>query len=281
MTARIIDGKEIAKKLRYELAQKIDKEPVHPRLAVIWAGDNEASQIYVRNKQKAAQEVGIDCELFHFDKEVAESDIIALIHRLNHDQLVHGIIVQLPLPEHLNSKNILETIQADKDVDAFKMVMTGALWQNRASWTSATPEGVLYLLKTVISDLSGMHAVVIGRSDIVGKPMSGLLLNEDCTVTITHSKTKNLPEIVKTADIVVAACGQPKMVKKEWIKAGAVVIDVGITKVDGVLYGDVDFEEVKNVAGAITPVPGGVGPMTVAMLLKNTYTAYLKQKNSL
>lgn len=281
MTAQIIDGKGIAKRLRDDLAQKISQEASHPKLAVVWVGNDDASRIYVNNKQKAAQEVGIECELFHFDNGVSEQEVLGLIERLNADKTVNGIIVQLPLPAHLNSKVILEAINADKDVDAFKMIMTGALWQNRASWTSATPEGVLYLLKTVISDLSGLHAVVIGRSDIVGKPMAGLLLSENCTVTIAHSKTKNLSEVVKFADIVVAACGQPKIVKKEWIKAGAVVIDVGITKVDGRLCGDVDFENVKEVAGAITPVPGGVGPMTVVMLLQNTYTAYLKQKNSL
>ena len=281
MTAQIIDGKNIAKQFRIELSQKIAQCSLPPKLAVIWVGDNEASRLYVKNKQKAALEVGINCEIFHFDADVREGEILTLIERLNMDQAVNGIIVQLPLPLHIDSRRILEAVRADKDVDAFKSCMMGALWLNREPWASATPQGVLYLLKTILSDLSGLHVVVIGRSQIVGKPMAALMLNEDCTVTITHSKTKNLSEIVKTADIVIAACGQPKMVKKEWIKEGAVVIDVGITKVDGQLLGDVDFDEVKEVARAITPVPGGVGPMTVAMLLQNTFAAYLKQKDSL
>lgn len=281
MTAQIIDGKAAAQHLKDELAAEIKKQAAHPKLAVVLVGHNEASEIYVRNKQKAAQETGIDCEIFRLSEDIRESDVLTLIERLNMDNGVHGIIVQLPLPSHLNESHILEGVRKDKDVDAFKQIMSGALWQNKAPWASATPQGVLYLIKTVMSDLSGKHAVVIGRSNIVGKPMAALLLNEDCTVTMTHSKTVNLPDIVKTADIVVCACGCPKLVKKEWIKSGAVVIDVGITKVDGHLFGDVDFENVKDVAGAITPVPGGVGPMTVAMLLKNTYTAYLKQTDRL
>ena len=188
-------------------------------------------------------------------------------------------IIQLPLPKNFNEQQILEAISQDKDVDAFKKSMTGALWQNSAQWASATPQGVLYLLKTIEPNLCGKNAVVIGRSNIVGKPMAALLLNEDCTVTIAHSKTIALAEIVRMADIVVAACGCPKLIKKEWIKKGAIVIDVGISRVDGKLLGDVDFDEVVDVASAITPVPGGVGPMTVYMLLENTYKAYLKQKN--
>lgn len=281
MVAQIIDGKRIAAQLRCELAAKIVKIGVNPKLAVIWVGDNEASAVYVRHKEKAAQEIGIDCEVFHFNADVQESEILVLIDKLNRDEEVNGIIVQLPLPTSFNTTRILESVRVEKDVDAFKQLMSGALWQNSAPWASATPQGVLYLLKTVIRDLSGKHAVVIGRSNIVGKPMAALLLNENCTVTIAHSKTKELSSLVKTADIVVAACGQPRLVKKDWVKEGAIVIDVGITRVDGQLVGDVDFEEVKQVASAITPVPGGVGPMTIAMLLQNTYTACLKQKDSL
>ncbi len=281
MTAHIIDGKFFAKQLREELKGKISDCHAAPQLAVIWVGDNEASAVYVSSKQKAAQEVGIACELFHFSADASEADVLTLIERLNMNREVNGIIVQLPLPKHFHERHILEAIRTDKDVDAFKQVMSGALWQNSAPWASATPQGVLKLIKTVLSDLTGKHAIVIGRSNIVGKPMAALLLSEDCTVTIAHSKTVDLPTLVQKADIVVAACGQPRLVKKEWIKPGAVVIDVGITKVDGHLVGDVDFDGVKEVAAALTPVPGGVGPMTVAMLLQNTYTAYLKQKDSL
>lgn len=281
MSAKVIDGKEIARQLRTRLTEAIRQKHISPKLAVIWIGENEASRVYVRNKQKAAQESGFKCDVFHFPDSICESDILALIERLNADKTVNGIIVQLPLPSSFNECRVLETVCQDKDIDAFKQSMSGALWQNRSLWASATPEGVVYLLKQTLPQLSGKHAVVIGRSNIVGKPMAALLLNEDCTVTITHSKTLNLSEIVRQADIVVAACGCPKLVKRDWIKPGAVVIDVGITKVDGQLVGDVDFDEVKEVASAITPVPGGVGPMTIAMLLQNTYTAYLKQTDSL
>ena len=281
MTAQIIDGKKIAAELRKELALKIAQDGAKPKLAVIWVGNNEASRAYVRNKQKAAEEVGIVCDVYHLAEDAETPELMMLIERLNMDRSVNGIIVQLPLPAQLHEGQILEAVRTDKDVDAFKQIMTGALWQNKAVWASATPQGIIRLLKTVCDDLSGKHAVVIGRSNIVGKPVAALLLNEDCTVTIAHSKTVDLPQLVREADIVVAACGCPKMVKADWVKKGAIVIDVGITRVDGKLCGDVDFDNVAEVADAITPVPGGVGPMTVAMLLQNTYTAYLKQIDSL
>lgn len=281
MTAQIIDGKKIAAELRKELALKIAQDGAKPKLAVIWVGNNEASRAYVRNKQKAAEEVGIVCDVYHLAEDAETPELMMLIERLNMDRLVNGIIVQLPLPAQLHEGQILEAVRTDKDVDAFKQIMTGALWQNKAVWASATPQGIIRLLKTVCDDLSGKHAVVIGRSNIVGKPVAALLLNEDCTVTIAHSKTVNLPQLVREADIVVAACGCPKMVKADWVKKGAIVIDVGITRVDGKLCGDVDFDNVAEVADAITPVPGGVGPMTVTMLLQNTYKAYLKQIDSL
>lgn len=279
MTALIIDGKKIAQQLRNDLAQEIHFNHYSPKLAVVWVGDNEASGVYVRNKQKAAQEIGIICDIHHLSVETSQQEIINLIKSLNEDESVDGIIVQLPLPEGLDSYAILETINKSKDVDAFKTVMTGELWQNKAIWSSATPEGVMYLLKSYFSDMTGKHAVVIGRSNIVGKPMAAMLLNENCTVTITHSKTVNLSDITKTADILVVACGSPKLVKKDWVKSGAVVIDVGISKVDGKLSGDVDFDEVKEIAAAISPVPGGVGPMTIAMLLKNTLEAMKRRHN--
>lgn len=281
MTAQILDGKKMALQVREELAAEIKKTGATPRLAVIWIGDNEASAIYIRNKQAAAAAVGIESEVFHLKSDICESEVITLIERLNMDDTVNGIIVQLPVSEHLNEHHILEAVRQDKDVDAFKQIMSGALWQNKAPWVSATPQGVLCLLKSFCEDLTGKHAVIIGRSNIVGKPMAALLLNEDCTVTITHSKTVDLQDIVKKADIVVAACGVPHLVKGDWIKSGAIVIDVGISKVEGKIYGDIAFDEVIKKAAAITPVPGGVGPMTVAMLLKNTYAAYLKQKANL
>ena len=277
MMAKVIDGKQIAQSLLDDLAQDIAKEVDTVKLAVILVGNDEASQIYVRNKKLAAQKVGIECDVYCLDDKTTDAEVLTLIEKLNRDFDVHGIIVQLPLPEHLNKTRILEAIRMDKDVDAFKQIMAGALWQGKAPWVSATPAGVLYLLKTVYDNLSGLHAVVIGRSNIVGKPMAALLLQENCTVTIAHSKSVDLPDIVRTADIVVAACGCPKLVKKEWVKEGATVIDVGISKCDGKLCGDVDFDDVSTVASAITPVPGGVGPMTIAMLLKNTYSAYLEQ----
>lgn len=281
MVARIIDGKCIAKGLCDDLAKNIANLTVPPKLAVIVVGDNEASKVYVRNKQRAAQSIGMICDIYSFTTTASENEILDQINKLNRDDSVNGIIVQLPLPENINERVILEAVSLDKDVDAFKQIMSGALWHNDASWASATPQGVLFLLKTIESDLQGKHAVIIGRSNIVGKPMAALLLNEDCTVTITHSKTIGLKDIVKTADIIVAACGCPKMIKKDWIKCGAIILDVGISKVDGKLSGDVDFDDVIDVASAITPVPGGVGPMTVYMLLENTYKAYIKQKNML
>ena len=281
MTAKIIDGKKMAQDLCEKLAQEIKTQQISPKLAVIWVGDNEASAVYVRNKQQKAQEVGIVCDVYHLSSSVEKKEIIELVEKLNNDASVNGIIVQLPLPATLDEYKIIETVSSQKDVDAFGQDMVGALWKNKEIWASATPEGVIYLLKNVMSDLTGKHAVVIGRSNIVGKPMAALLLNENCTVTIAHSKTSHLSEIVKTADIVVVACGCPKLVKKDWIKEGAIIIDVGISRVDGKLCGDVDFEEVQKVASAITPVPGGVGPMTIAMLLQNTYKAYLKQNGRL
>lgn len=281
MTAKVINGKEIANNIRLELEKKIKESKCAPRLAVIWIGDNASSAIYVKNKQKVAREIGMECDVHHFPENVAEIDVINLIDSLNQNVDVNGIIVQLPIPKHLNQNKILELISTDKDVDAFKQEMVGSLWLGKSDWASATPEGVLYLLRSELSDLTGMHAVIVGRSNIVGKPLAALLLQNNCTVTIAHSKTKNLSDIVKNADIVVAACGCPKLIKKSWVKSGALVIDVGINYIDGKICGDVDFNEVKEVAKAITPVPGGVGPMTIAMLLENTYKAYLKQKDSL
>lgn len=276
MTAQIIDGKAIAQQICNKLKNKIsalnDSVPV---LAVILVGDNEASRIYVRNKKKKAEETGIDCHIIELAPGIGENALLATVDELNADPHINGIIVQLPLPPHLNEQKIISRISPDKDVDGFTPYNSGLLSYNSPhTFISATPKGVLELLKTTGVDLVGMHAVVIGRSNIVGRPMAKLLLNNDCTVTITHSHTRNLKQITQSADIVVSACGQAKMIKSDWIKEGAIVIDVGINRIDGHLCGDVDFDNVKEKASFITPVPGGVGPMTIAMLLENTYEAF-------
>ncbi len=281
MTAQIIDGKAISAQIRRQIADDIAVSKAKVKLAVVSAGDNAASQVYIRNKKNAAEQVGIACDIYQFDASVSEQELSDLILRLNQDVDVNGIIVQLPLPSHLNENKITALIAADKDVDAFGPNSVAHLWLGDQKWASATPQGVVYMLHTIFSDLSGKHAVIIGRSNIVGKPLAALLLQEDCTVTLTHSKTIDIQAVCKTADILIAACGCPQLVKKDWVKSGAVIIDVGITRVEGKLLGDVDFADVADTASYISPVPGGVGPMTVAMLLRNTYSAYLKQKSSL
>lgn len=282
MTAKVIDGKSMAQNLREELAKRVNELNKKPHLAVILVGNDEASIIYDRNKKKAAENIGMTCNIHHLPEETTEDKIIELINNLNNDSDVNGIIVQMPLPKHLNADKIVEQIRTDKDVDGFCFYNMGLLHSNnKNAFVAATPQGVLHMLQKTLGDLSGLHAVIIGRSNIVGRPLASLLLNNHCTVTVAHSKTKNLPKLTKQADIVVAACGVAKMVKKDWIKDGATVIDVGINRIDGKLCGDVDFDEVKEVAGFITPVPGGVGPMTVAMLMNNTLLAYIKQNTSL
>ena len=282
MTAKVIDGKSMAQNLREELAKRVNELNKKPHLAVILVGNDEASIIYDRNKKKAAEDIGMTCNIHHLPDETTEDKIIELINNLNNDSDVNGIIVQMPLPKHLNADKIVEQIRTDKDVDGFGFYNMGLLHSNnKNAFVAATPQGVLHMLQKTLGDLSGLHAVIIGRSNIVGRPLASLLLNNHCTVTVAHSKTKNLPELTKQADIVVAACGVAKMVKKDWIKDEATVIDVGINRIDGKLCGDVDFDEVKEVAGFITPVPGGVGPMTVAMLMNNTLLAYIKQNTSL
>lgn len=282
MTAQIIDGKTAARKLRDRLAEKIAEWQVKPYLAVILVGNDPASLIYDRNKQKAALEMGMKCDIHHLPETTTESELSALIRRLNEDREVNGILVQMPLPRHIDSSKIIETIAHEKDVDGFGPYNAGLLHENDPrAMVAATPKGILYLLQQRLGNLSGKHAVIIGRSNIVGRPLASLLLNHHCTVTVTHSKTVGLPEITQQADILVAACGCPRMVKKDWVKKGATVIDVGINRIDGKLCGDVDFEEVKEQAAHITPVPGGVGPMTIAMLLDNTCQAYLNQNNNL
>lgn len=278
--AQIIDGKAFAKELREEIAAKIALYSQKPKLAVILVGNDEASLIYDRNKQKAALSMGMDCEIFHLPEETAQSEVLALIEKLNHDEKTNGMIVQQPLPRHINPADILMKIKPEKDVDGFSPVNAGLLQaKSPDAMVAATPKGILYLIQKVCPNLSGKKAVVIGRSNIVGRPLAALLLNHDCTVTVVHSKTSDLIAETKRADIVIAACGSPKLVKSSWIKDGAILIDVGINRIDGKLCGDIDFDDVKNKAAYITPVPGGVGPMTVAMLLSNTYDAFLAQNS--
>ena len=279
MTAKIIDGKEIAANIKEELKAKIAKLKDAPKLAVILAGHDGASEIYVRNKQKAAAEVGIETVLYRFEDDVRQEVLEDLVLRLNADRTINGILIQLPLPHNVDEKKLLDMVLPVKDVDGFHPYNIGLLQNSSANCTvAATPKGVLELLKRTGMKLEGKNALVIGRSNIVGKPMAMLLLNQDCTVTIAHSKTKDLRALCQNADLVVSATGCAKMVKADWLKNGAVVIDVGMCRDEnGKLCGDVDFENAKEVASYITPVPGGVGPMTIAMLLKNTFEAYLKQ----
>jgi methylenetetrahydrofolate dehydrogenase (NADP+)/methenyltetrahydrofolate cyclohydrolase len=276
----VIDGKQLAEELRNNLKEKISKIDIKkkPGLTVILIGEDPASQIYVKNKEKFANEIGINSKVLRFDSDITEEKLKDEIKKLNLDENVHGILVQLPLPKHINQRDIIETIDPKKDVDGFHPINVGNLSSGNDAMIPCTPLGCFYLIKKVIKNLNGMNAVVIGRSNINGKPMTQLLLRENCTVTIVHSKTKNIEAICKNADLVVAAVGIANMVKADWLKKDAVVIDVGINRmeIDGKkkLVGDVDFENVKDKVKAITPVPGGVGPMTIACLLENTLKAY-------
>ena len=289
----IINGKEIAQNLRNNLKKEISKLKNKfgdvPGLAVIQVGNIAASSVYVKAKTKNAQEVEIEVIDHHLEGSVSEEELLKLINTLNNQDNVHGILVQLPLPEHMHEQTILDSIHPDKDADGFHPVNVGKLsiaaHNDENLLIPCTPYGCLIMLKDLNIDLVGKNAVVIGRSNIVGKPMAQLLIKESCTVTITHSKTKDLPGLCKNADIIIAAVGRPRMVKGEWVKEGAIVIDVGINRVeilkDGekktLLVGDVEYSEVEKKASAITPVPGGVGPMTIACLLRNTTIAF---KNS-
>jgi len=279
----IIDGKKTAEKLREDLKKKIiDLKSTFnsvPGLTVILVGDDPASKIYVKNKEKFSKEVGMNSEVIRYPKNVEESVILDKIMELNKDKKISGILVQLPLPKHISKKKVIETILPTKDVDGFHPVNVGNLSSGYDSSIPCTPLGCFLLLKKVEKNLSGKHAVIIGRSNLNGKPMAQLLLKENCTVTITHSKTKDLKEECLKADIIVAAVGKPKLVKGDWVKKNAIVIDVGINKTESGIVGDVDFDEVSKVARAITPVPGGVGPMTIACLLNNTVECF-KRANS-
>ncbi|EDZ41011.1 MAG: bifunctional methylenetetrahydrofolate dehydrogenase/methenyltetrahydrofolate cyclohydrolase FolD [Rhodobacteraceae bacterium] len=281
MSAQIIDGKAFAAKVRGQVGEHVAAlkadHGITPGLAVVLVGEDPASQVYVRSKGKMTNEVGMKSVEHKLDEATSEADLLALIEQLNNDATIHGILVQLPLPKHLDEDLVINSINPAKDVDGFHISNVGLLGTGQKSMVPCTPLGCLMMLRDHHGSLSGMDAVVIGRSNIVGKPMAQLLLGDSCTVTIAHSRTKDLPEVVGRADIVVAAVGRPEMVPGEWIKKGATVIDVGINRIerDGKikLVGDVDFASCSAVAGAITPVPGGVGPMTIACLLANTVTA--------
>lgn len=266
---KLIDGKEIAQNLREKLKNDIEKNHLCPGLAIILVGNNEASELYVHNKEKACLEIGIKSHVYHFNEANSETEIIACIEALNNDTSIHGIIVQSPLPSKFNEDYITSFISETKDVDGFGIYNMGLLATNNTQYLAATPAGIINLLETENIPLQGTHVVIIGRSKIVGRPLALALLNKDATVTITHSKTKNLKEITKTADILIVAIGHPKYIDESFVKENAVIIDVGINKLDDNLCGDVDFASVKNKVSYITPVPGGVGPMTVASLLSN------------
>ena len=295
MTATIIDGKIIAAEVRAEAQIEVKKfvelYKTNPCLAVVLVGENPASQVYVRTKSKMAKEIGMDVEDHIKDIDISEKELIDLINQLNNNDKVNGILVQLPLPDHIDSRVIIDAIDPIKDADGFHALNVGRNSIGgdllKKTFVPCTPLGCYLMLKKSIPNLAGMHAVIIGRSNIVGKPMAQLLLEESCTVTTVHSKTKDIETITRQADILVAAVGRPLMVKADWIKSGAVVIDVGINRVENpddtsktMLVGDVDYADVINKASAITPVPGGVGPMTIACLLKNTVEAAFRQKNS-
>ncbi|MBT5187570.1 MAG: bifunctional methylenetetrahydrofolate dehydrogenase/methenyltetrahydrofolate cyclohydrolase FolD, partial [Kordiimonadaceae bacterium] len=286
MTASIIDGKAFGAKIKEDVAKRVailkENYDLTPGLAVVLVGEDPASQVYVRNKNKSTKAAGMNSYEHLMNDDVSEAELIAKVKELNEDEKVHGILVQLPLPKHINEAAVIETITPEKDVDGFHVINSGLLATGGKGMVPCTPLGCMMMLKDTLGSLSGLDAVVVGRSNIVGKPMAQLLLNESCTVTIAHSRTKNLDEVVGRSDIIVAAVGVPELVKGSWIKKGATVIDVGINRIekeDGKtkLVGDVEFAAAAENAAAITPVPGGVGPMTIAVLLQNTVTAACRQ----
>ena len=274
----LLNGKEYAQEIRTEIKQEIKGCMIRPSLAVVQIGDNEASNIYIKNKEKACSEVGIYFRLFKFEDDTPELSIINKIKELNNDEYVNGIIVQLPIPEKYNEKRILNTIINSKDVDGLTDINTGRLVNGKKTLVPCTPLGIMNLLKKYEIELEGKNVTIVGRSKLVGRPLASLMLNENATVTICHSKTANLADFTKNADVVVVATGCPNLIKADMIKKGAVVVDVGINRVDDKLCGDVDFKEVSKKASYITPVPGGVGPMTIASLLSNVMTCYNNKK---
>lgn len=284
--AQVIDGKQSAAELRQTLTSTVSQlkseHDLVPGLAVVLVGDDPASQVYVRNKGKQTVEVGMQSFEHRLSAETSEADLLALIDTLNADDTVHGILVQLPLPSHIDEFKVINAVSHDKDVDGFHLMNVGRLNTDGGGVVPCTPLGCLMMLKSTLGDLTGKNAVIVGRSNIVGKPMAALLLQANCTVTIAHSRTHDLESLCKSADILVAAVGRPQMVTGSWVKPGATVIDVGINRIEEGgktrLVGDVDYESASAVAGAITPVPGGVGPMTIACLLHNTVQQAKRQK---
>lgn len=274
----LLDGKQTSKKIKEniksEVLELIDIYHIVPTLAIVKVGNDPASEIYVRNKIKAATICHINTKLIEKTIDVTMDELLSIVQSLNNDTTIHGILVQLPLPKHLNEQVIINAIDPNKDVDGFGLLNKGKLFSSITSFTPATPTGIMHLLEEYNINVEGREAVVVGRSNIVGKPMAMLLLNKNATVTIAHSKTNNLSDVTRRADILVVAVGKTKFITADMVKKGAVVIDVGINRVDDKLYGDVDFETVKDVASYITPVPGGVGPLTIATLLENTIKAY-------
>ena len=281
----IIDGKKISAEIKAEIKAEVaelkEKSGKLPGLAVILVGNDAASSVYVNSKEKSCLDMGFHSEKYLLSEDVSEKELLELVETLNKKEEINGILVQLPLPKHIDSQKVLDLILPEKDVDGFHPMNAGKLAVGaKDAFYPCTPYGVIEMLKRSGCEIAGKEAVIIGRSNIVGKPAAMLLLQENATVTIVHSRTKDLAEVIKRADIVVAAIGKPKFITKEMVKPGAVVIDVGINRVDGKLCGDVDYENVKDVASKITPVPGGVGPMTIAMLMKNTLISF-KRKNNL
>lgn len=286
--ATVIDGKAFAAKLREKIGAAVadiqSNHGITPGLTVVLVGEDPASQVYVRSKGKQTVEAGMESTEHKLPADTSEADLLALIEKLNKDESVNGILVQLPLPKHIDESKVINAISVAKDVDGFHIENVGKLSIGEESLVPCTPAGCVLLLKDQLGDLTGKNAVIVGRSNIVGKPVSMLLLKENCTVTIAHSRTKDLPAVCREADILVAAVGVPELVKGDWVKPGATVIDVGINRIDTAegktkLVGDVDYAGASEVAGAITPVPGGVGPMTIACLLRNTVIAACRQHN--
>lgn len=281
MTAKIIDGKALAKKIQSQLTEKVaqlkSEHGIVPGLVVILVGDDPASQVYVHNKERSALAAGFTSKTIRLSDSISQEELLAIIEKYNQDPAYHGILVQLPLPTHINDKKVILAIDPKKDVDGFHPMNTGHLWSGRPLMVPCTPAGIMEMLQEYQVDLEGKNAVIIGRSNIVGKPMAQLLLDKNATVTLTHSRTRHLARVCKRADVLIVAIGQENFVTKDYVKEGAVVIDVGMNRDDnGKLVGDVKFDEAAELASLITPVPGGVGPMTITMLLEQTYQAALR-----
>lgn len=275
----LLDGKTLANDILDKLSLKVKQLDTAPNLVVIQVGNDPASSVYVRNKERTAERVGINSETVKLSKHITQDELLEIIDKYNNDASVNGILVQLPLPKHIDEQVILEAISPAKDVDGFHPLNVGKLNIGQKQMIPSTPAGIMELLKANHIEIEGKHVVIVGRSNIVGKPLAHLLLEENATVTVAHSRTKNLKQLTQMADILVVAVGQPELITKDYLKTGSVVIDVGINRTESGLKGDVDFNSVKSKVAAITPVPGGVGPMTIAMLMNQTYQAYCTQNN--